>query len=255
MRTVVSGVRVADRRKWVIWTDWLTRGLTQKYVAVSRHVADVHTRLCGISGDKITVIHNGVDIPKRGPIRTRQQNSEFRVLFVGRLTEQKQPVNLVRAVAAMPDELRNRTVVDFLGEGTLWPDLEREISRAGLEDRVRLRGYQWNVTDWMAQADVLALPSAWEGLPNAVLEAMACGLPVVASRVDGVSEIIESGVTGWLVPPGDVQAFANVLTQVASDWETRQAVAGRAFELVRQRFLWDSTVDDFDKVLTDLLEH
>ncbi len=252
---VVSGIRVADRRKWVIWTDWLTCGLTRKYVAVSRHVADVHTRLCRISPDKMTVIRNGVDIPKHRPIRIKHGNSQFRVLFVGRLAKQKQPMNLVHAIAAMPDELRNRTIVDFVGEGDLRCDLERQISTAGLTNRIHLRGYQSNVTDWMAHADVLALPSAWEGLPNAVLEAMACGLPVVASGVDGVAEIIESGVTGWLVPPGDVMALAAVLTQVANDWETRRAVADRAFEAVQHRFLWDSAIDGFDEVLTDLLDH
>ena len=84
---------------------------------------------------------------------------------------------------------------------------------------------------------------------------MACGLPVVASGVDGVAEIIESGVTGWLVPPGDVMALAAVLTQVANDWETRRAVADRAFEAVQHRFLWDSAIDGFDEVLTDLLDH
>ena len=101
VRAVVSGIRVADRRKWVIWTDRLTRGLTRKYVAVSQHVADVHGWLCGLGEDRIMVIRNGVDIPDPRPIRIDRDDSERRILFVGRLTEQKRPQNLVNAVAAM----------------------------------------------------------------------------------------------------------------------------------------------------------
>ena len=255
VRNVISGIRVADRRKWVTWTDRLTRRLTRKYVAVSRHVATVHAGVCRISPEKMTVIHNGVDIPDRCPTRLRQVNSNSRILFVGRLTKQKQPMHLVRAIAAMPDQLRNQIVVDFIGEGELRRDLERHVITAGLGDRIRFRGYQSNVVEWMQNADVLALPSAWEGLPNVVLEAMANRLPVVATNVDGVAEIIQPGVTGWLVPPADVTALAAALSQVLTDEDARQKVANRALEAVRQRFCWKNTIEAFERLLNDLRDH
>jgi glycosyltransferase involved in cell wall biosynthesis len=252
VRTVVSGIRVADRRKWVVWTDRLTRGLTQKYVAVSRHVADVHARLCGVRDDRMMVIRNGVDIPDPRPVRIGREDSGRRILFVGRLTDQKRPQNLVSAVAAMAVESGRRVVVDFLGDGELRSELQQQISAAGLNDRIRLHGYQPNVAEWMALADVLALPSDWEGLPNVVLEAMAQGLPVIATDVDGVPEIIEHGVTGWIVPPGDVTALADTLTNVLADVEGRRLVANRAFDAVQQRFRWDTTVEAFDDLLSGL---
>lgn len=255
VRNVISGIRVADRRKWVTWTDRLTRRLTRKYVAVSRHVADVHAGACRISPDKMTVIHNGVDIPGQYPTRLRQVNSNSRILFVGRLTKQKQPMHLVRAIAAMPDQLRNQVIVDFIGEGELRRDLERHVVTAGLGDCIRFRGYQSNVVEWMQNADVLALPSAWEGLPNVVLEAMANRLPVVATNVDGVAEIIQPGVTGWLVPPADVTALAAALSQVLTDEDARQKVADRALEAVRQRFCWKNTIEAFERLLNDLRDH
>ncbi|MEO2031964.1 MAG: glycosyltransferase [Planctomycetaceae bacterium] len=251
---MVSGIRVADRRKSVIWTDRLTRGLTRKYVAVSRHVADLHADRCGIAAQDMAVIYNGVDVKEPPSLAGDRQDSQFRILFVGRLTPQKQPQNLVSAVAAFPDELKNRTVVNILGNGSLRDELEHQISSAALEKRIRLHGYQSNVTDWMAHADVLALPSAWEGLPNVVLEAMANGLPVVATAVDGVSELIESGVTGWLIPPNDIAALADALMTVAADAELRRRVANRAFEAVQQRFRWDITINAFDELLLDLLD-
>ena len=251
--TMVSGIRVADRRLAVIWADRLTRRLTRKYVAVSRSVAELHREKCGIDVEDMAVIYNGVDIPESCPVRLSRQDSEFRILFVGRLTPQKRPHNLLRAVASFPEQLRKRTFVDFLGEGVLRGSLEHDISMAGLSKNVRLHGQQTNVTEWMTRADVLALPSAWEGLPNVVLESMAHGLPVVATAVDGLGELIESGETGWLVPPNDVAALAHHLTLVSDDSELRSAVARRAFEAVQQRFHWDTTILSFDKLLSELL--
>ncbi|MCH2202067.1 MAG: glycosyltransferase [Fuerstiella sp.] len=251
--TMVSGIRVADRRLGVIWTDRLTRQLTRKYVAVSRSVADFHKEKCRIPVDDMAVIYNGVDIPESRPIWSSRNDSQFRILFVGRLTPQKRPQNLLSAVASFPEDLRNRTFIDFLGDGTLRTSLEHHISAADLGDNVRLHGQQTNVIKWMARADVLVLPSAWEGLPNVVLESMAQGLPVVATAVDGLSEIIESGNTGWLVPPNDITALTNTLIMVSDNINLRYTVANRAFEAVQQRFHWNSTVQSFDELLSKLL--
>lgn len=253
VRAVVSGIRVADRRKWVIWTDRLTRGLTRKYVAVSQHVADVHGWLCGLGEERIMVIRNGVDIPDPPPIRIDRDDSERRILFVGRLTEQKRPQNLVNAVAAMAVQPGKSVVVDFLGDGELRSELQQLIFATGLSGCVRLHGYQSNVAEWMAQADVLALPSAWEGLPNVVLEAMAHGLPVIATNVDGVPEIIEHGVTGWIIPPDDVAALTDALTNLLADINGRRLVANRAFDVVQQHFRWDTAVEAFDGLLSGLI--
>lgn len=254
VRAVVSGIRVADRRKFVIWSDRLTRGLTRKYVAVSRHVAETHAKRCGIPARDITVIYNGVETPGEIHTNRERRDSQFRILFVGRLVRQKQPQNLVSAVAALPEELRNRTVVDILGDGELRGRLEQQITAASLENQIRLHGHQPNVAEWMAQADVLALPSAWEGLPNVVLEAMAQGLPVVASAVDGVPEVVESGVTGWLVPPHCVTALTETLSLVAADSGLRRTVASRALEAVQQHFRWEISIHAFDELLLDLLD-
>ncbi len=252
--TVVSGIRVADRRSWVVWTDRITRGLSRHYVAVSRHVADVHAALCRIPRDRVTVIPNGVDVPEIQPLPADREDSQFRILFVGRLTRQKRPQSLIRAVAALPEGLRDRTVLDLLGDGELRAELQNQIDSLGLADRIRLHGQQSDVPDWMVQSDVLVLPSEWEGLPNVILEAMARGLPVIATAVDGVSEIIEHEQTGWMVPPGNVSALAESLAMVSADEDLRNVVANRAFDAVRQRFRWDKTIDAFDELLSGLVE-
>lgn len=250
---VVSGVRVADRRKLVIWTDRLTRHLTVKYVAVSRHVAEVHSQLCKIPQSQVSLIYNGVDMPSALPPQTDRDDEQIRVLFVGRLTEQKRPQDLIDAVAALSADIRQKVQIDILGDGELQEKLRQQISTLGLDDHVQLHGHQSNAAEWMRRSDALVLPSRWEGLPNVVLEAMANGLPVIASNVDGIPEMIDHGVTGWLVAPCDTDAIAEQLTAVCIDREARDAVANRAFEAVRQRFSWDATIRAFDELLSELL--
>ena len=108
-----------------------------------------------------------------GQIRTsgpHPKYDNYRII----LTPATGPLTAVR-VAAFPDELKNQTIVNILGDGSLRGELEHQISSADLAERIHIRGHQSNVTDWMANADVLVLPSAWEGLPNVVLD-IACSI-------------------------------------------------------------------------------
>ncbi len=253
VRSVVAGVRVADRRRSVIWTDRLTRCLTSEYVAVSRHVADVHARLCRVPEHRMHVIYNGVDVSECRPETDVAEDDRFRILFVGRLTAQKRPQDLVSAVSALPRPLKDRVVLDLVGDGELKSELHEQIQTLNGNVEMQLHGYQSNVDQWMSAADLLVLPSAWEGLPNVVLEAMAHGLPVVATDVDGVSEIVEDGTTGWLVPAGHVRAMSETIERVAADDELRHEVARRAFAAVQQRFCWDAAIQAWKELLTPLL--
>jgi len=255
VRNVVSGVRVADRRRFVAWTDRLTKQLTCHYFAVSRHVADVHGQLCGIPESKISVLHNGVDIPDSVQKPRQDDNGTFRILFVGRLTRQKRPLDLVRAVKRLPTELLQRTTVDMLGDGELAAPLRNEIANCDLADRVHVHGHQSDIARWWAESDVLVLPSAWEGLPNVVLEAMAHRVPVIAASVDGVPEIVSHGETGWLVESGNVSELAAALVNAESSADERKRVANRAFDSVRQRFCWQKAIGEFANRLSQLHEN
>ena len=108
--------------------------------------------------------------------------------------------------------------------------VERQIGELGLAERVQLAGFQDSIWPWLARAHVFALPSNYESLGIAVLEGMAAGLPVVATRVGGVQELVRPGVTGELVPPGDPGAMAEALVSVLGDPDTamRMGNAGRA---------------------------
>ncbi|MEZ6059767.1 MAG: glycosyltransferase [Planctomycetaceae bacterium] len=252
---VVSGIRVADSRRWIIWSDRLTRRLVDHYVAVSDAVAELHSRLCGIPSSKISAIPNGVDLPAEPSRRVVLGSpSSFRILYVGRLTAQKSPQTLVEAFCRLSDGVRTATTLDFIGDGPQRSAMTRLIQQRGLSDRVRLLGHRDDVADFLQAADLLVLPSIWEGLPNVVLEAMAHRLPVVASDVDGVRDLIRDKDTGWLVPPGQPDDLAATITQVLQSPQLRAEVAENAFAMVKENFTWDAAIRKYDGLLCRLMK-
>jgi glycosyltransferase involved in cell wall biosynthesis len=131
------------------------------------------------------------------------------ILGVGRLTPAKDFPTLLRAFARVRQVRAVRLVI--LGEGELRGTLEALVRDLGLEDSVSLPGFVQNPYAYMARAKLFVLSSAWEGFGSALVEAMACGLPVVSTDCGGPSEILEGGMYGRLVPVGDPQALAEAI--------------------------------------------
>ncbi len=115
----------------------------------------------------------------------------------------------------------------IVGNGELAEDVRREIDRLGAADRVRWFEFRGGVGRYLAALDVFALSSAWEAFPLSVLEAMSCGLPVVATDVGGVGEAVSDGVSGRLVAPGDTEAFAAALEELLGDASLRATMGER----------------------------
>ncbi|HIF01396.1 MAG TPA: glycosyltransferase [Planctomycetes bacterium] len=248
---VVSGVRVADRRRWVILSDRWTRSYSDHYVAVSEHVAETHAALCGLQRDVVTSIPNGVDVPEE--LIDAPNPAPHMLLSVGRLTTQKAPFDLLEAFRLLPDDLRCQCRLNFVGDGPLASSLQHKIDRLRLNDGVQLVGHSHDVLQLMRESTVLVLPSRWEGMPNVVLEAMAHALPVVATQIDGTRELIDDGITGWLVPSADPAALAERITTVLGDPEGRSSVAQNAQIKVSQHFSWPTAINRYDQLLRTLL--
>jgi glycosyltransferase involved in cell wall biosynthesis len=205
--------------------DRLIEPLTTVTVCVSENdrVAGLAARTC--AAERTIVIPNAVELPA---VR-RPRSSERKVpLFVavGRLRAPKDFTTFVRALGKLPSGSFEAVIV---GEGPDRGLLEREVDALGLAGRVRLAGERRDVPDLLADADVFVLSSRSEGHPVAILEAMAAGLPVVASRVGGVPEQVSHGETGLLVEPGDPDALAAALQLLATDpaLRLRLGAAGR----------------------------
>jgi glycosyltransferase involved in cell wall biosynthesis len=147
---------------------------------------------------------------------------------VTRLSPQKAPLDFVAAAAQVAAQ---RPDVHFVvvGDGPLRAEVEAQIAAAGFTDRFHLTGLRRDVPDLLHSFDVFALTSLWEGLPRVLPQAMAAGLPIVATAADGNAEAVEDGVNGLLTPPGDPQALAEGVLRLLDDpaLATQMSAAGR----------------------------
>ena len=222
-------------------------------VAVSEQVRQSFLKELGLTAEqapRLVAVANGVPIPpppspaERQAVRARQGVGEGEALLlgVGRLCEQKNFGDLVAAAAHLREAgVPFRAVV--AGDGPLRGDLEADIAQGGLQDTVTLLGAVDDVTPLLQAADMLVMPSLWEGLPLALLEAMACGLPVVGYAIDGLSDVVEDGRHGLLVPKGDTAALAAACRRLVEDPELRERLGRSGRELVEQRFGFDRTIE------------
>ena len=144
-----------------------------------------------------------------------------------RLEPQKDPMALLRAASILRGRGVDTLRLAIVGNGSLWSQLEDELHKRGLSELVRLFPFRTDIGSYLTALDLFVLPSLWESLPIGILEAMACGLPVLASDVGGTREAVRDGITGRLVPPAQAETLASVLAELASD-RHRLAELGRA---------------------------
>lgn len=165
---------------------------------------------------RLVKIPNGVDLePLRDLSRLPGDSGEVRLLSVGRLIPKKGFVTAIRALAAIREINWSYTIV---GEGEQRHELEKLAEDLGIGERVRFAGYVNDVMPFYAESDVFLLPSLWEGFGLVAVEAMGAGLPVLASDVPGLAEVVgREGKAGWLLPVGDVEAWTRALREVFSD--------------------------------------
>ncbi len=239
-------------------TRW-TRGLSDRVVAVSSAVRDELVRADGADPARIVVIENGVDTSRfrmgsDGAVRAALGFApDVAVLgVVGRLSAEKGFDVLLNAMAQARAQAVPLGLV-VAGDGPERGALEQLARTLGLGGRVKFLGMCDDPRPVYAAMDVFALPSRQEGLPNALLEAMAMGRAVVASAVGGVPELIEHERTGLLVAPGSVAELAESLTRLASDPSLRERLGREAARRVRDRYDVASAVDRHAGLYRELL--
>lgn len=206
------------RRKRVL--PWLVRQSYRRadgIAAVSEGVADDLARFVGLPRDRVDAIHNPVVVPQLADMTTQPLDHPWFgpdeppvLLAVGRLTPQKDFETLLRAFAKVRASHAARLLV--LGDGDERSRLEALVTELGLEQDVSLPGWAVNPYPYMAAADLFVLSSLWEGLPTVLIEALYCGVPIVATDCpSGPREILQGGRYGSLVPVGDVDALAQAI--------------------------------------------
>jgi glycosyltransferase involved in cell wall biosynthesis len=239
---VLSGIRVAERvSRWHLRVDHLTQVWVDRFVCVSRSVAAFSAREGHLPPEKLVVIPNGIDVAKYpasppANLTTFGVAPERRVVtFVGRLERQKGVEWLVESA---PTWLRRVPDCDLLlvGEGSLRPRLETTARLAGVLDRIHFAGFCPDVPEILAASALLVLPSAWEGMPNVILEAMATGLPVVATDVEGVSELLGPLAQGQTVQPGDTHSLCESVVRTLGNPAMAASTGARNRQRIEQEF-------------------
>ncbi|ULR40554.1 glycosyltransferase [Thermus sp. NEB1569] len=211
------------RERLLLWFMRWTYPWADAVIAVSQGVAEDLIHLTGLPREKIQVIYNPVVTPElfakaREPLDHPWLASGEPpvILGVGRLTEEKDFPTLIRAFALVRAQRPARLMI--LGEGELRPQLEALVHELGLQDDVALPGFVENPYAYMARAAVFVLSSRWEGFGNVLVEAMACGTPVVSTDCpSGPREILDHGKYGRLVPVGDVKSLAESILKTMDE--------------------------------------
>lgn len=209
-------------------------GQADAVVAVSSGVANSVTELTGLNRRKIHVIHNPIRTPSRdilpadNPIRLWWTEQRCAILAIGALKPAKAFDILLHAVALLCSRGTNVRLV-ILGEGKERTKLEELIKELGLEENVRLAGFQKDPFPFLRLANLFVLSSRWEGLGNVIIEALACGTPVVSTNCpSGPAELLENGRFGTLTPVNDVPALAKAISEALDREPDRSTLIRRA---------------------------
>lgn len=228
---VPVNIKIDFIRRWII-----SRNIRQakEVICVSKYTRDNIQNFLREPQHHLTVIHNGIDISGyKG--RVMSVRSKIKFLTVARLTKQKGLEYLLRAIPAV---IRNMQDVEFtiVGEGELRGELETLAKKLGISHIVTFVGFSNNIPVVLRESDAFVLPSIEEGLPLTILEAMATGVPVLATEVGGNKEIITNNVNGVLVPPRNVSALSDQIIRLATDREFRLRIGRVAQKEVTEKF-------------------
>jgi glycosyltransferase involved in cell wall biosynthesis len=250
------------KRRWSNFVHFLP----DTVITCGQAMQQLLVRECGFPEDRVVSIPTGIDFPRftssAGREATRQalgiDANAFVVLMVGIIRGVKRHEVALRAFEKFSRDGRNTRLL-LAGEGPMRPDMERLAKELGIAEQVIFLGHREDIPDLMAAADVLLLTSRSEGIPQAISQALGVGLPVVATRVGGVPELIETEVTGLLVPPEDAGAVAAALQRVAADPEAAKGLAERgqrhALSRLSLQAMLDRTEDEYRRLLAKAPRH
>jgi glycosyltransferase involved in cell wall biosynthesis len=206
-RPLVTSARNCKRQGRTL--GWLNRrafAASEAIVANSLQVAEYIEHEYEAPRSRIRVIYNGIDSERFHPGERNGARDPGLIVGIGRLVEQKNHALFLKAAARLAQDLNTARFV-IVGDGPLRPALEMQARSLGIADRVTFTGERRDVEAVLRSASLFWLTSRWEGMPNVVLEAMASGVPAIATDVGGTRELIRSGVDGFVVPEGDIESF------------------------------------------------
>ncbi len=245
------------QRYLLAYIERLAAIVTATIICVSAHDRELALKFKIAPPKKLILIHNGVDPTpllkaKGDKIRREFGLGKIPVLaMVGRLTLAKDPLTLLEACR----RLKTNFKLLMVGDGELRTKAEEFAARNNLRDKVTFTGERYDIPEILAASNIFVLDSRWEGFPLVIIEAAIAGLPVVASRVGGIPELINDGVTGFLVPPRNSQALTGVLQKLLDDVNLRQRIGSAAREKALRDFTYERMLTKTQQIYKDILKN
>lgn len=249
------------RRLRLMW--WVLRHGCQHLIAVSEGLRQHYLARLPLSKQPFTTLYNGIDIERFSPQPASQRlthRQTYRLPANARViltvAVLRQPKGVQYMIQALPQILQALPDVYYLvvGSGDYEPELKKLAEEGGVSERVIFAGTQYNIPDWLAMSDLFVLPTLDDALPTVLMEAMASGLPIIASEVGGVPEMVISEENGLLLPPAQPNRLAQACIQLLQEpalaqkmGETGRTIAQKRFNLVRQ-------ADALEQIYHTLLE-
>jgi glycosyltransferase involved in cell wall biosynthesis len=229
-------------------------------VFVSRALRDAFLSLTRSSAPRVSVIHNGIDLDRFAAARPAGLREELGLApgtplvgAIGNIRASKDYPNLLRATRLLADRgVDFHVAIVGQPDGTLYPELIRLRDELALGDRVTFAEFREDVAGILAELDVFVLSSSSEGFSLSTVEAMAAGIPVVATRSGGPEEIVVAGTTGDLVPPRDPEALAGALAETLGDRARARSMAEAARTAVTERFSREAMLERYDALYSTL---
>lgn len=241
----------------------INSGLATRMVAVSSCVAELATEKEHINPNKITVIRNGIDmsvevnLDEEERISLRQSlgvgTKDFLIITVGRLVNQKGHVYLLEAMAEVIKHFPHTKLV-IAGNGPLQATLVAKARTLQIEKSVHFAGNRGDVPYLLSIGDCFVLSSLWEGLPIALLEAMRAGLAIIATKVEGITEVITDGINGLLVPAADARALAQSIMRIISDDVARERIGRQGRTEVMRTYSYERMCEEYATLFQRELE-
>jgi glycosyltransferase involved in cell wall biosynthesis len=253
------GIAVVHRNGFPILKNTLRHRATYRIVdrilTNSERIRERYAAYGWIDPGRIDVVPNGIDPPKpmaaaRHAMRMAwgvRTPDDLLAVYAGRLSGTKRVGDLLEGFAGLPQSSRWRLAV--LGAGSRERELRGRAEQPDLRHRVHLLGHFDEAASLLVTADLVVLASSEEGMPNALMEAMAAGVPVAATPVGDVPDLLGDGSAGWLVPVGDPPAWTALLTRLEEDPQARSETAARGKARIEERYSFDAMIDGVERSL------
>ena len=244
------------------FTNKLTSNLDDHVVAVSENTRQVELQATGVPQDKVSVVHNCIDVARHELTKSLDRNKiradlvipedAFLLGVVGRLHHQKGLIYLLDALPIIKNSIEQVELL-IIGEGDLKNDLEAHADSIGVSSFTKFTGPRTDIPEILRALDVFVLPSLWEGLPLALLEAMASSLPVIATNVGGTPEVVIDQETGLLIQPSNSQTIADAVLLLFNDPNLRIRLGNAGSAFVYAQFSAQTLVKELETVYKHLL--